>query len=615
MSSKRSIGSDRPKKLSSYQNANYLERQSSMKQLPVIDEYLEQPPPPPLAGNITPSPPSQKRLRKSTSEKDFFDINRNSEALSRLSRISEEAYSRDSAADNIQGLDSAALSFPNKPEESFVPPPLVASESIFPREAVPIKSERQLSKEDLTRHKEWEDIFAKDRARRGLFTKEDNDLINKTAESLNRMKDEFVGQQDVRVDDTFKYYNEVYKPELAKKAKMGLSEYRAQDFDLYGSREFDKIAFENYKKSVNVKDKLTAYELNELEQKVLGDKSATEIEFEKVNEANIGLQTKAKIINFVGVVLGGLSGAAIIPVVPFLAPVMGGTVVILFFCNTLAEKYKSKLSLRNLVNDLSNICLRIYQTIDNINKSISNEDDKTKLAFNDVSTLADLNNSLRDVYVYIMSLLDEPELQIMSTSYDNKKKEGLTETESFILNLIDDEIKIRRGGSQMNRAKRAIGFRIFNSSDFTLRITSLMTKLNSNLILYYNNFLAKGIMDNKVIIKFNQLQDITSKENNAPINLMTSAINITPGMVRDFRARRNELVDNITLHTSGIAKTMFEGYSKFGVNPFKKTVQNIRSTFKWGKGGHKNRITKKQRQKGKQTYKRKPKKFKRTLRK
>jgi hypothetical protein len=601
-SSKRSIGSDRPKKLSSYPKEKYLERQSSMNQLPVIEEDLEQPPPPPV-GSITPSPPSQKRLRKSTSNQGFFDNDRKLKALSQLPRISEEANSRDSAADKIQGLDSAAFSFPNKPEESFAP----------------IKSERQLSEEDLKRHKEWDDIFEKDRARRVLLSKEENDFINQTAASLKDNK-EYLKQQDARVDDTFKYYNEVYKPELAKKANLGLSEYRAQDFDLYGSREFDKIAFENYKKSI--KDKLTDYELKELEAKVLGYKSPTETEFEKVTEANIGLQTKAKLINFVGVVLGGLSGAAVIPVVPFLAPVMGGTVVILFFCNTLAEKYKSKLSLRNLVNDLSNICLRIYQTIDNINKSISNEDELTQLAFNDVSTLADLNNSLRDVYVYIMSLLDEPELQIMSSSYDNKKKkEGLTDTELFILNLIDDEIKIRRGGSQMNRAKRAIGFRIFNSSDFTLRITSLMTKLNSNLILYYNNFLAKGIMDNKVIIKFNELQNKTSQENkskqehNSPINLMTSAINITPGMVRDFRARRNELLDNITLHTSGIARSMFEGYTNYGVNPIKKTLQSIRSTFKWRKGGNKHRITKKQRRKGKKTYKRKPKKFKRTLRK
>lgn len=589
---------------STYQNPSYVGNKSFG-----IDDQL--PPPPPLAGNITPSPPSQKRLRKSTSEKDFFYNNKNSELLG-LSPVLEEVFSKGSAVDNIRGLESAA------PEEPFVPPPLVASES-FPREAASIKSERKLSEEDLKRQNEWDNIFAKDRARRESLTKEDDDFINQTAASL-KDNTEYLKQKDDRIGTLLKYYNDVYKPELAKKAKLGLNEYRAQDFDLYGSREFDKIAFENYKNSVNVKDKLTEYELKELEAKVLGVKSATETEFEKVTEANIGLQTKAKLINFVGVVLGGLSGAAVIPVVPFLAPVMGGTVVILFFCNTLAEKYKSKLSLRNLVNDLSNICLRIYQTIDNINKSISNEDELTKLSFNDVSTLNDLNNSLRDVYVYIMSLLDEPELQIMSSSYDNKKKkEGLTDTELFILNLIDDEIKIRRGGSQMNRAKRAIGFRIFNSSDFTLRITSLMTKLNSNLILYYNNFLAKGIMDNKVIIKFNELQNKTSQENkskqenNSPINLMTSAINITPGMVRDFRARRNELVDNITLHTSGIARSMFEGYTKYGVNPFKKTVQSIRSTFKWG--GNKHRITKKQRQKGMKTYKRKPKKVKRTLRK
>jgi hypothetical protein len=407
----------------------------------------------------------------------------------------------------------------------------------------------------------------------------------------------------------------VYKHELAEKTKKDLSKYRAQDFELYGSREFDKIAFENYKKSI--KDELTVDELKELEKRVLGDKSATEIEFERVNEANIGLQTKAKIFNIVGVGAAGLSSVGLIPVVPFLGPVMAGSVVILFFCNTLAEKYKSKLSLRNLVNDLSSICLRIYQTIDNINKSISNEDEKTKLAFNDASTLDDLNNSLRDVYVYIMSLLDEPELQIMSSSYDDKKKkQELTDTESFIWGLINDEIKIQRRGSQMNRAKRAIGFRIFNSSDFTLRLTSLMTKLNSNLILYYNNFLAKGIMDNKVIIRFNQLQDITSKDNktkkegDGKINVMTSAINITPDMVKEFRLRRAEWMDTLTLATSGIAKSMFEGYSKFGVNPFKQ----IKSTFK-RRGGHTHRITKKQRRKGKRTYKRKPKMFKRTLRK
>jgi len=619
MSSKRSI----PDRVNKQSSSKYLEPQSSMKQLPVIEEYLEQqPPPPPLATLIeqSPSPPPQKRLRKSTSVKDFFANNRNSQAEAlRLSRISEELFSKGSAVDNNQGLESAALSFPNKPEESFVPPPL-ANESMFPKEAASIKSEKKLSEKGINRQN---NSIAK------LLTKEEHDLIDQTAASL-KDNTEYLKQKDDRVGALFKHYIGVYKPDFDREAKNNLikknwaedgENYRADDFGLYGSRELDKIAFEKYKNSV--KDKLTEYELKELEAKVLGVKSATETEFEKVTEANIGLQTKAKLINFVGVVLGGLSGAAVIPVVPFLAPVMGGAVVILFFCNTLAEKYKSKLSLRNLVNDLSNICLRIYQTIDNINKSISNEDESTKLAFNDVSTLADLNNSLRDVYVYIMSLLDEPELQIMSSSYDNKKKEeeGLTDTELFILNLIDDEIKIRRGGSQMNRAKRAIGFRIFNSSDFTLRITTLMTKLNSNLILYYNNFLAKGIMDNKVIIKFNELQNKTSQENkskqenNSPINLMTSAINITPGMVRDFRARRNELVDNINIHTSGIARSMFEGYTKYGVNPFKKTVQSIRSTFKWGKGGNKHRITKKQRQKGMKTYKRKPKNVNRTVRK
>jgi hypothetical protein len=91
---------------------------------------------------------------------------------------------------------------------------------------------------------------------------------------------------------------------------------------------------------------------------------------------------------------------------------------------------------------------------------------------------------------------------------------------------------------------------------------------------------------------------------------MTSAINITPDMVKDFRLRRAEWKDTLTVATSGIAKTMFDTYSKFGVNPFKQ----LKSTFKRG-GGHKHRITKKQRRKGKKTYKRKPKKFKRTLRK
>ena len=162
----------------------------------------------------------------------------------------EEVFSKGSAADNIRGLDSVA------PEESFVPPPLVASESIFPREAAPIKSERQLSEEDLKRQNEWDNIFAKDRARRGSLTKEDNDFIDQTAASLKDNK-EYLKQKDDRISDILKYYNDVYKPELAKKSKLGLSEYRAQDFDLYGSREFDKIAFENYKNSVNVKDKLT----------------------------------------------------------------------------------------------------------------------------------------------------------------------------------------------------------------------------------------------------------------------------------------------------------------------------------------------------------------------
>jgi hypothetical protein len=569
MSSKRSIGSDRPK-----------------KQLNVIEDDQE---PPPLA---TPSPPSEKRLRKPTSGKVVFDNNIKSEALRRLSRISEEAYS---AADNTPGLESAADSFPNKPEESFVPPPPppVAKESFTPPPP-PVANEAH-SEEVVP----WET-------------------------ALQALGKDIAHLKQTRLDKAFNTYTNTYKPGIVKKERERLGDSKTKEFDTYGLREFDKKAFETYKKDDKDNESgLDEHDWKVLEAKVLGEKSATEIELEQVNESMIGLSTKAKIFNIVGVGAAGLSSVGLIPIVPFLAPVMAGSVVILFFCNTLAEKYKSKLSLRNLVNDLSNICLRIYQTIDNINKSISNEDDKTKLAFNDASTLDDLNNSLRDVYVYIMSLLDEPELQIMSSSYDNKKKkEGLTGTESFILKLIDDEIQIQRKGSlQMNRVKRAIGFRIFNSSEFTLRLTSLMTKLNSNLILYYNNFLAKGIMDNKVIINFNKLQDITSQANktkqekNSPINLMTSAINITPDMVKDFRLRRAEWMDTITVATSKIAKSMFEGYSKYGVNPFKKTVQSIRSTFKRGGGGHKHRITKKQRQKGKKTYKRKPKKFKRTLRK
>jgi hypothetical protein len=544
------------------------------------------PPPRPLATLIeqSPSPPQQKILQKSTSGKDFFDNNRNSEAL-RLSRISEEVlFPKGSADDNIRGLESAALSYPNKPKESFVPPPPPPLANEAPSEEVVSIDERERD----------------------------------TATALKNLGNQIALLKQKRVDDAFNKFKDIYKPEHDKKEREHLGESKTKDFNLYGSRELDKIAFEKYKK--DNKGGLHEHEWKELEQKLLGYKSATEIEFEKMNESMIGLTTKAYTINVVGVVLGGFSSVAVIPVIPYLAPVLAGSVVILVFCKTLAEKYKSKLSLRNLVNDLSNICLRIYQTIDNINKSISDEDEKTKQAFNDEATLKDLDNSLIDVYVYIMSLLDEPELQIMSSSY--KKKGDLTGTESFILKLIDEEIQIQRTGSlQMNRVKRAIGFRILNSSEFTLRLTSLMTKLNSNLILYYNNFLAKGIMDNKVIIKFNELQDITSQANktkqekNSPINLMTSAINITPDMVKDFRAKRGEWMDTITVAISNIAKSMFEGYSKYGVDPFKHSVQSIKSTFKRGGGGHKHRITKKQRQKGKKTYKRKPKKFKRTLRK
>lgn len=425
-------------------------------------------------------------------------------------------------------------------------------------------------------------------------------------------EDKLVNELNGHLTSILKYYNGVYKPKLAAEfKKKGLTEYWAGEFEKTGSREFDKIAFKNFKKE---REKtLTVDEWKELENIILGKKSATEIEFEKVNESNIGLATKAYIINIGSAALGV---AGVSAVTPFLAPVLAGSVVILFFCKTLAEKYKSKLSLRNLVNDLNNICLRIYQTIDNINKSISKYPEM-KEVFNDEATLEDLNNSLRDVYVYIMSLYDEPELQIMSNSFVEKeeRKQPLTETEMFIWYLIDDEIKIRRGGSQMNRIKRAIGFRIFNSPEFTLRLTSLMTKLNSNLILYYNNFLAKGIMNNKVIQEFNLLQDITSRENkikqegNAPINLMTNAINITPDMVSDFRSRRGEFMDTINRNISTMAKKIFEGYNKIGIQPV-KTIKK-----RWGWGGHTHRITKKQRRKGKKTYKRKPKKFKRTLRK